>query len=57
MSISIDEAADQVNAAYAAEDYDLYDALLARYAAELGKPVWQFEDDCTDIRILGHGRA
>lgn len=46
-------AIDRVNKAYDAEDYDTYDELLERYARKFGKPVWQFEDDCTDVRLYG----
>lgn len=45
----------RVNEAYMAEDYDLYEALLQRYARKHGKPAWQFEDDCTDARLFGPG--
>lgn len=54
---NIDDAADFVNDAYDREDYDLYESLLEYYAGKFNKPVWQFEDDCTDIRLLGHGRV
>lgn len=42
-----------VNGAYWAEDYDLYERLLEKYAQMFNKPVWQFEDDCTDARLFG----
>lgn len=43
----------RANEAYMAEDYDRYEELLDRYARKYRKPVWQFEDDCTDVRLLG----
>ena len=46
-------AIDRVNKAYDAEDYDTYEQLLERYARKFGKPMWQFEDDCTDVRLFG----
>lgn len=46
-------AIDRVNRAYNAEDYATYEELLERYARKFGKPVWQFEDDCTDVRLYG----
>lgn len=46
-------AIDRVNKAYDTEDYDTYEELLERYARKFGKPVWRFEDDCTDVRPYG----
>lgn len=46
-------AIDRVNKAYNAEDYDTYEQLLERYARKFGIPMWQFEDDCTDVRLNG----
>lgn len=43
----------KVNAAYMAEDYDRYDDLIERFSKSLGIPAWQFEDDCTDVRMFG----
>lgn len=57
VATNIDDAADFVNNAYDREDYDLYERLLEHYSKKFGKDVGQFEDDCTDIRLLGHGRA
>lgn len=53
MHKSFYRAIDRVNKAYDAEDYDTYEELLERYARKFGKPVWQFEDDCTDVRLYG----
>lgn len=47
----------RVNDAYMSEDYDLYEDLIERYARKHGVEAWQFEDDCTDARILGIGRC
>lgn len=52
--ITLAKAQDEVNAAYMAEDYDLYEALISRFAPMFGMPEWHFEDTCTDVRILGH---
>lgn len=43
----------KVNAAYMAEDYDRYEDLIERYSKALGIKEWQFEDDCTDVRMFG----
>lgn len=53
MRKSFYRAIDRVNKAYNAEDYDTYEQLLERYARKFGKPIGQFEDDCTDVRLYG----
>lgn len=53
--MGIEHDIDLVNEAYMAEDYDLYESRLERFAAKHGKTVGRFEDDCTDARLYGHG--
>ncbi|MCI9130325.1 MAG: hypothetical protein HFJ65_08500 [Eggerthellaceae bacterium] len=43
--------------AYEEERYDDYERLISEGARKHGIEEWQFEDDCTDVRILGIDRA
>ena len=42
-----------INMAYESENYDAYENRLNRAAARFKKPVWQVEDDATDVRLWG----
>ena len=42
-----------INRAYESENYDAYENRLNRAAARFKKPVWQVEDDATDVRLWG----
>lgn len=42
-----------INKAYELENYDAYENRLNRAAARFKKPVWQVEDDATDVRLFG----
>lgn len=42
-----------INKAYELENYDAYENRLNRAAARFKKPVWQVEDDATDVRLWG----
>ena len=42
-----------INRAYESENYDAYELRLNRAAVKFKKPVWQVEDDATDVRMFG----